>query len=42
MISRIKGKLAKKNKNSLLIDINGISYEVLVPFTVLNDLKGNL
>ena len=39
MISRIKGKLAKKNENSLLIDINGISYEVLVPLTVLNDLK---
>lgn len=39
MISRIKGKLNRKNENSLLIEINGICYEVLAPLTVLNDLK---
>lgn len=39
MISQIKGKLIKKSENSLLIDINGIGYSVLVPFTVLHDLK---
>ncbi|MBN1405086.1 MAG: Holliday junction branch migration protein RuvA [Candidatus Omnitrophica bacterium] len=39
MISRIKGKLIKKDENRLLIDVNGIGYEVLVPFKVLNDLK---
>ena len=39
MISRIKGKLIKKNEISLLIEINSIGYEILVPLTVLNDLK---
>ena len=39
MISRIKGKLIKKNETSLLIEINSIGYEILVPLTVLNDLK---
>ncbi len=39
MISRIKGKLIRKNEASLLIEINSIGYEILVPLTVLNDLK---
>jgi holliday junction DNA helicase RuvA len=39
MISRIKGKLIKKNQNSILLEINNIGYDVFVPLTVLNDLK---
>ena len=39
MISTIKGKIIKKEDMSLLIDVAGIGYEVLVPLTVLNALK---
>ncbi|UCH11896.1 MAG: hypothetical protein JSW18_03485 [Candidatus Omnitrophota bacterium] len=39
MISKIKGKLIRKNEASLIIEINSIGYEILVPLTVLNDLK---
>ena len=33
MIARIQGKLKEKGSNSLLIDIGGLSYEVLLPVT---------
>ncbi len=39
MIAKIKGKLIKKNETSILIEINSIGYEILVPLTVLNALK---
>ncbi|MFH1868070.1 MAG: Holliday junction branch migration protein RuvA [Candidatus Omnitrophota bacterium] len=39
MISSIRGSFVKKRDNSIVIDVAGIGYEVLVPFTVLNDLK---
>lgn len=39
MISRIKGKLVKRGENTVLVEVNGISYDVVVPLTVLNDLK---
>ncbi|MFA5500082.1 MAG: Holliday junction branch migration protein RuvA [Candidatus Omnitrophota bacterium] len=39
MISAIKGKLARKDKGSILVDAGNLTYEVLVPLTVINDLK---
>jgi len=39
MISTIKGRLLKKYEMSLLLDVNGIGYEVLVPMAVLGELK---
>lgn len=34
MIARISGKIVEKDANSLLIDTNGICYEVFIPATV--------
>jgi len=31
MISRIKGKIVEKHDNSVLIDINGITYQIFIP-----------
>ena len=42
MISRIRGQLIEKNNHSLLIDVHGIQYEVMVPQSVLQRLEGNL
>jgi Holliday junction DNA helicase RuvA len=39
MIAQIYGKVLEKNENSLILDVNGISYEVLVPKTVLNRIE---
>jgi len=39
MISAIKGKYIKKNELSVHVDVNGLVYEVLVPLTVLNEIK---
>ena len=39
MISTITGKLSKKKDLSLLIDVGGLGYDVLVPLMVLNELK---
>ena len=39
MISRITGKLKQKRGNSVLIDISGISYEVLVPGIVMRKIN---
>lgn len=39
MISRITGKLKQKRGNSVLIDINGISYEVLVPGVIMRKIN---
>ncbi len=38
MISRIKGKLVKKNENKLLVEVQGIFYEINIPRTVYNKL----
>jgi Holliday junction DNA helicase RuvA len=38
MISRISGKVVEKGANSLLIDVNGICYEVLIPQAVMQRL----
>lgn len=42
MIAQIYGKVLEKNENSLILDVNGISYEVLVPKTVLNRIENYL
>ncbi len=39
MISRITGKLKQKRGNSVLIEISGISYEVLVPGIVMRKIS---
>ncbi len=39
MISRISGKIKKKKDASLLIEISGISYEVLIPVAIMNTLE---
>jgi len=38
MIARIKGKVVEKNINCLLIDVNGICYEVFLPQAVMQRL----
>lgn len=38
MIGRIKGILIEKNANQILIDVNGIAYEVEVPMSTLFQL----
>ncbi len=38
MISNITGKLKKKNELSVIIEVNGLSYEVMIPPAVMNGL----
>jgi len=42
MISRIEGKVKRKKENCLLIDVQGICYEILIPPTVMHQLDSNL
>ena len=39
MISRICGKLKEKREDSLLVDVNGICYKVLVPQVVMRAIE---
>ncbi len=39
MISNLRGRLVKKREGSLLVEVGGIGYEVLIPLTVLSELK---
>jgi len=41
MISRIEGRIKQKKDNSILLEVNGISYEVLIPPTVMYQIKKN-
>lgn len=41
MISHISGKLKKRKENSVILEINGLSYEVLVPQVVMCSLEKN-
>ena len=38
MICRISGKLVDKRDDSIILDVNNISYEVLIPGAVMNSL----
>ncbi|PIP20674.1 MAG: hypothetical protein COX40_03475 [Candidatus Omnitrophica bacterium CG23_combo_of_CG06-09_8_20_14_all_40_11] len=42
MIARICGKVIEKGANFLLIDINGISYKVFIPLTVMQRLDESI
>ncbi len=39
MISAIRGRLARKNQSSILVDAGGLVYEIFIPLTVYNELK---
>jgi len=39
MISRIRGKLERKDESRLLVDVNGIVYEILIPLTVCSKVS---
>ncbi|UCB57096.1 MAG: hypothetical protein JSV30_00435 [Candidatus Omnitrophota bacterium] len=41
MISYISGKIKRKTEDCLIIDVNGICYEVLVPKAVMSALENN-
>ena len=42
MIARISGKIVEKGTNYILLDIGGISYEVLIPVAVMQRLEENI
>ena len=48
MIVRLKGRLVERNETALILDVNGLFYEVIVPGSVLSriddaiDSEGNL
>lgn len=42
MISHICGKLVKRDDSSVIIEVNNISYEILIPPAVINVLDGNI
>jgi Holliday junction DNA helicase RuvA len=39
MIARISGKLREKTESGIILDVNGLSYEVLMPSIILNRLE---
>lgn len=42
MISRISGKLVEKKEQSLILDVNGICYEVIVPVSVCERVEDSI
>lgn len=42
MIARISGKIIEKQPQSLLIDVGGIVYEVLIPSCVMQRIEGSI
>jgi len=42
MIARISGKLREKNEFGIILDVNGLSYEILMPSIILNRLEEKL
>jgi Holliday junction DNA helicase RuvA len=42
MISRISGKLKQKRANSILIDVNSVSYEVLLPGIIMKKIDSTV
>lgn len=41
MISAIKGKIAQQGDASIILEVNGVSYEILTPLSVLQRVKEN-
>src|SRR3989339_694162 len=39
MISHISGKIKKRKPSSLIVDVNGISYEILIPPAVMKSVE---
>jgi len=42
MICRISGKLIERREDSIIVDVKGISYEILIPGAVMNCLDGHV
>ncbi|MFH1407130.1 MAG: Holliday junction branch migration protein RuvA [Candidatus Omnitrophota bacterium] len=42
MISRIEGKIRDKKPSTLLIDVNGLSYEVVVPQMIMKEIDAHI
>lgn len=42
MISHINGRIKKKKPGSVVVDVNGISYEVMIPPAVMNSLEKSI
>ena len=42
MISRIAGRLIERREDSVILDVGGISYEILIPGAVMNSLDSRL
>ncbi|MFH1621619.1 MAG: DnaJ domain-containing protein [Candidatus Omnitrophota bacterium] len=39
MISRISGRVIKKRKSSYTVDVNGVSYEIIIPPIIMESVK---
>lgn len=39
MISRISGKIIQKNENSVLLEVNGLGYEIFIPRGIMESLE---
>lgn len=42
MICRISGKLVDKSEDSIILDVNGLCYEILIPGAVMNCLESQI
>lgn len=42
MIARISGKIIEKGTNYLIVDVNGVSYELFLPSAVMQRLDGSI
>ena len=42
MISRISGKLRQKRANSILVEVNGVCYEVLLPAIIMKKIDNSV
>ncbi|MCK4518633.1 MAG: hypothetical protein KAU12_00800 [Candidatus Omnitrophica bacterium] len=42
MISRIRGKVEEIKDDRLLIDVGGLSYEILIPAAIMDSIKANI
>ena len=42
MINRISGKLVDKREDLVILDVNGISYEILIPSAIMNSLDAKI